>query len=229
MIRIGHTNMKRNHLVDNILQVTEILAKKYPGGWKNIRSINLKTETSMAIPIHLNNINANEIGFIDTVKPKDDKKENITDELSTVLGATVTVRPNFDIKIKGAKMPKAEEDDFDDEESDEDDKKEVKNEKKRKMETKDVKLGKKKAKKAKKDEASDDEDEDDIANAEDEYLKRTATETEEKDDDNEDDEAEEDDDDDEDVEEGEDDDEDEGSEDEDNEEGDEDDDEDNEE
>ena len=53
MLRIGNTSMKPNFLVDNILQATEILSKKYPGGWKNIRSIHLKTETSMSIPIHI--------------------------------------------------------------------------------------------------------------------------------------------------------------------------------
>ena len=62
--------MKPNHLVDNILQATEILAKRYPGGWKNIRSIHLKTETSMSIPIHISNLSANDVGFVDTTAPQ---------------------------------------------------------------------------------------------------------------------------------------------------------------
>ena len=62
--------MKPNHLVDNILQATEILAKRYPGGWKNIRSIHLKTETSMSIPIHISNLSANDVGYVDTTAPQ---------------------------------------------------------------------------------------------------------------------------------------------------------------
>ena len=70
MLRIGNTSMKPNHLVDNILQATEILAKRYPGGWKNIRSIHLKTETSMSIPIHISNLSANDVGYVDTTAPQ---------------------------------------------------------------------------------------------------------------------------------------------------------------
>merc|ERR1712062_134850 len=80
MVRLGHTNMPENHLVDNILAASEILIKKYPGGFKNIRSLMIKTETSLALPIHLSTLSANEVGFVDTFKPKEEKKEDITDE-----------------------------------------------------------------------------------------------------------------------------------------------------
>ena len=61
-LTIGHTSMKSNHLIDNILQATEVLSKKYPGGWENIRSIHLKTETSMSIPLYMCKKSPNEIG-----------------------------------------------------------------------------------------------------------------------------------------------------------------------
>ena len=63
-ITVGHTSMKPNHLVDNILQATETLSKLYPGGWKNIRAIHMKTENSAALPLHVSKISPNEIGKI---------------------------------------------------------------------------------------------------------------------------------------------------------------------
>jgi len=179
MLRIGNTSMKPNHLVDNILQATEILAKRYPGGWKNIRSIHLKTETSMSIPIHISNLSANDVGYVDTTAPQKAKKEPITDELSTVLDAKVTVTANFDVKVEGGKVPDEdmlfddkEEAESDDEASETPAQKKKRSDealKKRKMKE-DQKT---KNKKAKKDtEESEDEEDKEIEQAESEYLNR---------------------------------------------------------
>merc|ERR1711997_327566 len=172
MVRIGNTSMKPNHLVDNILQATEILAKKYPGGWKNIRSIHLKTETSMSIPIHISNLSANDVGFVDTTAAIKPKKEVITDELSTVLDAKVTVTPNFDVKVEGGQVPDQDLE-FDDKEAESDSDNESSETPAKKKKTddnkkKDVKKTKKKGKK----EESEDEDDKEIEQAENEYLKR---------------------------------------------------------
>jgi len=176
MLRIGNTSMKESHLVDNILQATEILAKKYPGGWKNIRSIHLKTETSMSIPIHVSNLSANDVGFVDTTLPQKPKREIITDELSTVLDAKVTVTPNFDVRVEGGQMPDQDLEFDDKEESDSDEETTEAPTKKRKadddVETK--KENKKAKKKGKDDEDSDDEEEKQIEQAENDYLKRNA-------------------------------------------------------
>ena len=53
MVVIGNTSMKKEHLVENVQSLCDFLQKRYPGGWKNIRNISLKTETSMSIPIHV--------------------------------------------------------------------------------------------------------------------------------------------------------------------------------
>jgi len=179
MLRIGNTSMKPNHLVDNILQATEILAKRYPGGWKNIRSIHLKTETSMSIPIHISNLSANDVGYVDTTAPQKAKKEPITDELSTVLDAKVTVTANFDVKVEGGKVPDEdmlfddkEEAESDDEASETPAQKKKRSDealKKRKMKE-DQKTKNKKAKKDK--EESEDEEDKEIEQAESEYLNR---------------------------------------------------------
>ena len=36
-----------------MMKVIEVFEKRFPGGWKNIRSLHLKTEKSMAIPLYL--------------------------------------------------------------------------------------------------------------------------------------------------------------------------------
>lgn len=176
MLRIGNTSMKPSHLVDNILQATEILAKKYPGGWKNIRSIHLKTETSMSIPIHISNLSANDVGFVDTTVPQKPKKEIITDELSTVLDAKVTITPNFDVKVEGGQMPDQDLEFDDKEESDSDEETTKTPAKKRKRDDDETpKKEKKKTKtKGKNDEDSEDEEDKEIEQAENDYLKRNA-------------------------------------------------------
>merc|ERR1712184_152767 len=70
---------------------------------------------SMSIPIHISNLSANDVGFVDTTVPQKPKKEIITDELSTVLDAKVTITPNFDVKVEGGQMPDQDLE-FDDEE-----------------------------------------------------------------------------------------------------------------
>ena len=54
MIQVGNTQMKKSHLVENVIFTGQILAKKYPGNWKNIRSLHLKAEKSLSVPIHIN-------------------------------------------------------------------------------------------------------------------------------------------------------------------------------
>ena len=53
MVQVGNTTMKPLDLADNIAHINNVLTKRYPGGWKNIRALHIKTETSIAIPIHI--------------------------------------------------------------------------------------------------------------------------------------------------------------------------------
>ena len=73
----------------------------------------------MSIPIHVSNLSANDVGYVDTTLPQKPKREIITDELSTVLDAKVTVTPNFDVRVEGGQMPDQDLE-FDDKESDSD-------------------------------------------------------------------------------------------------------------
>ena len=178
--------MKPNHLVDNILQATEVLSKQFSGGWKNIRAIHVKTETSIAIPLHISKASPNDIGFVDTKAPIKKVKEDITDELSTIPDVNVTVMPDFSLKVDGLDKKEhqiediQENSDVDEEDSEEKDPAEEKTKsKKRKLEkkkgkeasstTKDNKSSKKK--KMAEVESSDDED-DEIEEAENAYLQK---------------------------------------------------------
>ncbi|EDK97344.1 ribosomal L1 domain containing 1, isoform CRA_b, partial [Mus musculus] len=50
-IRIGHTGMETEHIVDNILAVSEMLSEKLPEKWQSVKLLFLKTEKSVSLPI----------------------------------------------------------------------------------------------------------------------------------------------------------------------------------
>ena len=51
-IRFGHMSMSPADVVNNIIQGFDFATNKLKGGWKNIRSIHLKTSDSAALPIY---------------------------------------------------------------------------------------------------------------------------------------------------------------------------------
>ncbi|XP_031220444.1 ribosomal L1 domain-containing protein 1, partial [Mastomys coucha] len=50
-VRIGHTGMETEHIVDNILAVSEMLSEKLPEKWRSVKLLFLKTEKSVSLPI----------------------------------------------------------------------------------------------------------------------------------------------------------------------------------
>ncbi|XP_051023308.1 ribosomal L1 domain-containing protein 1 [Acomys russatus] len=50
-VRIGHTGMKTQHIVENILTVSEMLSVKLPEKWPSVKLLFLKTEKSVSLPI----------------------------------------------------------------------------------------------------------------------------------------------------------------------------------
>ncbi|KOX67263.1 hypothetical protein WN51_00032, partial [Melipona quadrifasciata] len=52
IVQIGHTSMERKQVLENILATCSYLSKNYPGGWTNIRSIRIKTSSSLSLPIY---------------------------------------------------------------------------------------------------------------------------------------------------------------------------------
>ncbi|XP_021572337.1 ribosomal L1 domain-containing protein 1 isoform X2 [Carlito syrichta] len=50
-IRVGHTGMQIQHIVENIIAVTKELSEKLPEKWKSVKLLFVKTERSVALPI----------------------------------------------------------------------------------------------------------------------------------------------------------------------------------
>ncbi|NWU58136.1 RL1D1 protein, partial [Dromas ardeola] len=74
--RIGHTGMKADEIVDNIIAAAEVIAKKLPKNWKNVKILHLKTLKSVALPIFTANVsNLDELDSQPSLKKKEVKKE----------------------------------------------------------------------------------------------------------------------------------------------------------
>ncbi|KAF1489266.1 Ribosomal L1 domain-containing protein 1, partial [Megadyptes antipodes antipodes] len=73
--RIGHTGMKADEILDNIIAAAEVIANKLPKNWKNVKILHLKTLKSVALPIFTANIsNLDELDRQPSLKKKEVKK-----------------------------------------------------------------------------------------------------------------------------------------------------------
>ncbi|XP_052615462.1 ribosomal L1 domain-containing protein 1 [Peromyscus californicus insignis] len=50
-VRVGHTGMETQHVIENILAVSEMLSEKLPEKWQSVKLLFLKTEKSVSLPI----------------------------------------------------------------------------------------------------------------------------------------------------------------------------------
>ncbi|XP_009698287.1 PREDICTED: ribosomal L1 domain-containing protein 1, partial [Cariama cristata] len=74
--RVGHTGMKADEIVDNIIAAATVIAQKLPKNWKNVKILHLKTLKSVALPIFTANIsNLDELDRQPSLKKKEVKKE----------------------------------------------------------------------------------------------------------------------------------------------------------
>ncbi|NXN91238.1 RL1D1 protein, partial [Rhinopomastus cyanomelas] len=73
--RVGHTGMKADEILENIMAAAEVIAKKLPKNWKNVKILHLKTMKSVALPIFTANMsNLDELDRQPTPKKKELKK-----------------------------------------------------------------------------------------------------------------------------------------------------------
>merc|ERR1712018_121036 len=175
MVQIGNTGMESSAIVKNLIHVNEVLERRYPGGWKNIRAQHIKTESSTAIPIYANTLPTNEVGFVDAAIPKKAKRENITGELSTIPGIEVTITPSGNIKV--VKTADPEWDDEKDEafvDASEDDEEKKIEEKETEKKSKKRKNKKEETSQNKKSKTNDSDSDDDIQESEKTFLKKVA-------------------------------------------------------
>lgn len=123
--QIGHSQQNAKELSENIVSFTAELSKVIPGGWDNIKSLNIKTDLSDAIPVYFSMKSPNEVSLPEVKKKK--TAQPVEGEVTTIPGVTAVVYPSGDVKLKkekeadkkmkGAQAQKAEEED-DEEESD---------------------------------------------------------------------------------------------------------------
>jgi len=171
-VTIGLSTAPVEEVTANLTTVVRGVETKYPGGWKNIRSLHLLSGTC-SLPLYMSLRSTLEVGMVQVSDRK--RKAVVEDELSTVVGATVTVTPTGGVRVKRTKDPMWMEDD---------DMQEVTNEvaemdAEKKDDVKEAKKAKKGKKEVKKAEKEDEDSEDEMEDKELAYMQKVADEEEE--------------------------------------------------
>ncbi|XP_046740508.1 ribosomal L1 domain-containing protein 1 [Diprion similis] len=101
IVQVAHTGMKKQEIFANVVSVCKSLADSYPGGWPNIRSLILKTSTSLPVPIYITLKSKNKVK-VPVVIPKRPKAyQTQVGELSTsASNAKVVVHPDGTVKVE---------------------------------------------------------------------------------------------------------------------------------
>ncbi|NWV43703.1 RL1D1 protein, partial [Grantiella picta] len=72
---IGHTGMKVDEILENIIAAAKVIDEKLPKKWKNVKILHLKTLKSVALPIFTANIsNLDELDKQPSLKKNEEKK-----------------------------------------------------------------------------------------------------------------------------------------------------------
>merc|ERR1712181_25154 len=101
-VTVGLTSMPEDQLCANLVAAVRLLETRYPGGWANIRALHLLSGTD-SLPFYVTLRATKEVGLVRGLKRKN--KGLVSGELSTVVGATVTVTPTGGVKVKRVKDP----------------------------------------------------------------------------------------------------------------------------
>jgi len=165
-VTVGLASSTQDQLLSNLTSIVRTLETKYPGGWRNVRSLHLLSGTT-SLPVYMTLRATEEVGMVRGLKKK--SKGLVSDELSTLVGATVTVTPYGGVRVKRTKDPMWTEDD-----DIQVDAKEIVEEEKEK-----AKEPEKKEKKTKKRKAEDEDSEDEMEDKEMAYMQKVADEEEE--------------------------------------------------
>jgi len=101
-VTFGLSSMSDTHLKENLVSLVRSLETKYPGGWVNVRSMHLLS-SNCSLPLYMTMRGTHEVGMVRGLKRK--SRGLVEDELSTVVGATVTVTPTGNVRVKRTKDP----------------------------------------------------------------------------------------------------------------------------
>ncbi|XP_054285013.1 ribosomal L1 domain-containing protein 1-like [Macrosteles quadrilineatus] len=112
LVQVGHTKMSGSEVATNIVEVAKSLETMFPGGWKNIRCLTVKTAKSTSLPVYMSLLSPNEVKIPVEVSRR---PQPVEDELSTMLGYNVVVAHDGNVMLKKV----AEEANVDDSKDDE--------------------------------------------------------------------------------------------------------------
>lgn len=91
---VGHMSQSAEEISANIRAVAEGLAEKFPGNWPNVRALYIKPLTNIVLPVYISLLSPNSVA-VPVIKPMKKKGDIVVEgELSTMLDATVTVKPD---------------------------------------------------------------------------------------------------------------------------------------
>jgi len=190
-ITVGNSNMDAATVAANTEVAVRAIETRYPGGWKNVRSLHLSSNNT-SLPLYLTDRTPQEVGKVESSAHARNIKKSVRDELSTIPGSTVIVHPSGHVKVKrdaaeewkedeewkSKKQRRAEQKEQEAKEAEEAAKEEEKEESEAKDARKKEKEKKKDNKKGKKAE-EEEESEDDLEDMETEYMRKVAEEEEE--------------------------------------------------
>ncbi|CAH0564939.1 unnamed protein product [Brassicogethes aeneus] len=98
-IQFGHSDMDTKDLVENVFSLIEGLDKQFPGGFNNIKLMQIFTQHATPIPIYLDTKDPNEVQ-VPVLKPnKINTPKRVRGELSTVTNADVIVSREGNVKV----------------------------------------------------------------------------------------------------------------------------------
>ncbi|XP_009077772.1 PREDICTED: ribosomal L1 domain-containing protein 1, partial [Acanthisitta chloris] len=106
--RVGHTGMKADELLENIIAAARVIAKKLPKNWKNVKILHLKTLKSVALPIFTANVtNLDELDRQPSLQKKEvkkgkNKKQKKIAEKQNSSQVTLTTKKKAKAKAKAA-------------------------------------------------------------------------------------------------------------------------------
>lgn len=53
MLQVGHSKMSASEIAENIVEISKTMPLDYPGGWSNIRSLQIKTTDACPVLVYV--------------------------------------------------------------------------------------------------------------------------------------------------------------------------------
>lgn len=98
IMKIGRLSQSNKMIIENIQEAVQKMLKQFPGGWKNIQALYLKTERSKSVPFYAKLRSPNDI---QSIEPKPlSKKQVISDEVTSAYGDIFSVYPDNTVKFR---------------------------------------------------------------------------------------------------------------------------------